>query len=101
MSMPEGTKRTRLKGTVTSVKMHKTVIVSVQRRLKHPAYKKHINRSKKYPAHDEHNRCKNGDLVEIISTRPLSRTKHWAVTRILKTADTSLPPDATDKEPVP
>lgn len=101
MSMPEGTSRTRLKGTVTSVQMDKTVVVSVQRRLKHPLYKKYISRSKKFPAHDEKNRCRNGDLVEIISTRPLSKTKRWAVTRVLKPADTSLSLGAADEEAVP
>jgi small subunit ribosomal protein S17 len=98
--MPEGTSRTRLKGTVTSIKMDKTVVVTVQRRVKHPLYKKYIGRSKRYPAHDEQNRCKNGDLVEIVSTRPFSKTKRWAVTRILKPSDTSLSLDAADKETV-
>jgi len=87
--MPEGTRRTRLKGTVTRVKMDKTVVVTVQRRVQHPLYKKRIRRHKLYPAHDEHNRCRQGDLVEIVSTRPLSRTKRWAVAKVLKSAQTS------------
>ncbi len=99
--MPEGTSRTRLKGTVTSIKMDKTVVVTVQRIVKHPLYKKYIGRSKRYPAHDERNRCKNGDLVEIVSTRPFSKTKRWAVMKVLKPADTSLSLDAAEKETVP
>jgi small subunit ribosomal protein S17 len=99
--MPEGTSRTRLKGTVTRVKVSNTVVVTVKRRVKHPLYKKYIVRNKRYPAHDEHNRCNNGDIVEIVSTRPLSKTKRWAVTKVLKPADTSLALDETKKETVP
>lgn len=99
--MPEGTNRTRLKGTVTSVKIGNTVVVTVQRRIKHPLYKKYILRNKRYPVHDEHNRCRNGDVVEIVSTRPLSKTKRWAVTKVLKPADTSLDLDAAEKETLP
>ena len=96
--MPEGTTRTRLKGTVTSVKTEKTVVVTVQRRVKHPLYKKYISRNKRYPAHDEQNRCKNGDVVEIVSSRPFSKTKRWAVNGVLKPADTSLSLDAAEEE---
>jgi small subunit ribosomal protein S17 len=98
--MPEGTRRTRLKGIVTSVKMDKTVVVDVQRRVKHPLYRKYIGRNKRYPAHDEQSRCKNGDLVEIVSSRPFSKTKRWAVTRVLKPADTTLSRDAAHEETV-
>ena len=100
MSMPEGTNRTRLKGTVTSVKVGNTVVVTVQRRVKHPLYKKYIVRNKRYSVHDEQNRCKDGDIVEIVSTRTLSKTKRWAVTKVLKPADTSLARDAAQKETV-
>jgi small subunit ribosomal protein S17 len=55
----------------------------VDRLLRHPTYKKYIHRRKKFPAHDEHNRCAPGDVVEIISTRPMSKTKCWAVAKIL------------------
>ena len=68
-----------LQGTVVSDKAHKTVIVSVERRIMHPVYKKFITRSKKYSAHDETNRCKIGDRVRIQETRPLSKTKCWEV----------------------
>jgi len=96
--MPEGTTRTRLKGTVTKVTMDKTVVVTVERRVQHPLYKKYIKRSKRYPAHDEQNRCKNGDLVEIVSSRPVSKTKRWAVTKVLKPADSSLGPETAEQE---
>ena len=99
--MPEGTSRTRLKGTVTSVKTTQTVVVTVQRRVKHPLYKKYLVRNKRYSVHDEKNRCKDGDIVEIVSTRPLSKTKRWAVTKVLKPADTILALDAAQKETVP
>ena len=99
--MPEGTSRTRLKGTVTSVKVGNTVVVTVQRRVKHPLYKKYIVRNKRYSVHDEQNRCRNGDLVEIVSTRPLSKTKRWAVTKVLKPSDASLALDSAEKETLP
>lgn len=82
--MPASKRRMRLRGTVVSDKMQKTVIVSVERRVKHPLYKKYLLRRKKYAAHDERNICKVGDVVEIISTRPFSRTKRWAVAQVLK-----------------
>ena len=87
-----------MKGTVTSEAMDKTVVVTVERRVRHPLYKKYIKRSKRYPAHDEQNRCKNGDLVEIVSCRPFSKTKRWAVTKVLKPADTSLTPELAEQE---
>jgi small subunit ribosomal protein S17 len=87
--MPTSKGRTRLVGTVISNKMSKTVIVSVERRVKQTFYKKFLLRRKKFAAHDEKNLCKEGDFVEIISTRPLSKTKRWAVTKILKHTDVS------------
>lgn len=68
-----------LQGTVVSDKGDKTVIVSVERRVMHPIYKKYIRRSKRYAAHDEGNRFKIGDVVRIQECRPLSRTKHFEV----------------------
>lgn len=73
-----------LKGTVVSDKMDKTVVVSVERIFQHPLYKKTIKTRKKYKAHDEENKCKLGDVVEIIESRPLSKTKRWKVLRIVK-----------------
>jgi small subunit ribosomal protein S17 len=68
-----------LQGTVVSDKGDKTVIVLVERRLKHPLYKKTIRRSKRYAAHDEANKFKVGDEVRIEECRPMSKTKTWAV----------------------
>lgn len=68
-----------LQGTVVSDKAQKTVVVSVERRFQHPIYKKPITRSKKYAAHDEESRFKVGDVVEIIESRPISKTKRWQV----------------------
>jgi small subunit ribosomal protein S17 len=75
-----------LVGRVVSDKMDKTVTVLVERRVKHPIYGKIITRSKKYHAHDENNEMGEGDLVEIIETRPISRTKTWRVTKLLEKA---------------
>ena len=66
-------------GTVVSDKRDKTITVVVERRVMHPVYKKFITRSKKYSAHDEANRCKVGDRVQIRETRPISKTKCWEV----------------------
>lgn len=68
-----------LQGTVTSDKGDKTITVLVERRVMHPIYKKFINRSKKYAAHDEQNKCKVGDVVSIIECRPISKRKCWMV----------------------
>ena len=68
-----------LHGVVVSDKMQKTVVVSVERRVMHPVYKKFIRRSKRYAAHDENNQFKVGDNVSIRETRPLSKSKHWEV----------------------
>jgi small subunit ribosomal protein S17 len=67
--------RQKLVGKVVSDSMDKTIVVSVERLVKHRLYKKYIRRSKKYYAHDEDNSYKNGDLVEIVSSKPLSKTK--------------------------
>jgi small subunit ribosomal protein S17 len=68
-----------LQGVVTSDKADKTVTVRVERRFTHPIYKKTVRSSKKYAAHDEQNKCKVGDVVKIIESRPVSKTKKWAV----------------------
>ena len=68
-----------MQGTVVSDKMDKTVVVRVERRTKHPLYKKFIKRSKKYAAHDEANTCKVGDVVRIRECRPISKNKTWEV----------------------
>ena len=63
-------------GIVVSIKMDKSIVVKIERKIKHPLYKKTIKRSKKYIAHDEQNECQVGDLVQIAECRPLSRRKH-------------------------
>jgi small subunit ribosomal protein S17 len=68
-----------LHGVVVSDACDKTVIVRVERRVMHPVYKKFITRSKKYAAHDEHNRFHTGDAVQIEESRPISKRKHWVV----------------------
>ena len=68
-----------LKGTVTSAKNNKTIVVQVTRKFKHPFYEKVIKRSKKYHAHDEENKFKNGDEVSIIECKPISKRKTWQV----------------------
>lgn len=68
-----------LTGVVVSDKNEKTVIVRVDRRVRHPIYKKTIQRSKKYAAHDEKSQFKVGDSVQIIESAPISKTKRWAV----------------------
>ena len=85
MSENNSIKRTLI-GRVVSDKMEKTVTVLVERKVKHPMYGKVMVRSKKYHAHNEGNAAKAGDLVEIVETRPVSRTKTWAVTNVLEKA---------------
>lgn len=73
-------------GTVVSNKMDKTVIVKVDKFVTHPLYHRQLKRSSKFAAHDEANECNVGDMVEITSCRPLSRTKRWRITGILQRA---------------
>jgi small subunit ribosomal protein S17 len=70
-------------GLVVSDKMNKTVVVAIENRTAHPKYGKIVVRTKRYKAHDEENKCKEGDRVRIQETRPLSRTKRWTVAEIL------------------
>ena len=72
-------------GTVGSDKMEKTVVVAVETRFPHPIYKKTVSRTTRYKVHDEDNRCQVGDRVRITETRPLSRSKRWAVAEIMTT----------------
>lgn len=77
-----GNRKTQI-GIVVSDKMDKTVVVKVDRLVKHPVYNKYIRRSAKYKAHDEQNQCKTGDRVLIVETRPLSKDKFWKVRQII------------------
>ena len=74
-------------GTVVSDKMDKTIVVKVETRMPHPLYGKIVRRSKKYKAHDEENQCSVGDVVRIMETRPISRTKRWRLTDIVEKAE--------------
>lgn len=73
-------------GVVTSDKMDKTVVVTVKDRVKHPLYKKIVNRTVKIKAHDENNECHVGDRVMIMETRPISKDKRWRVAKIIEKA---------------
>jgi small subunit ribosomal protein S17 len=73
-------------GVVTSNKMDKTVVISVEKRMKHPMYGKFIKTTKKFHAHDAENDCNTGDTVRIMETRPLSKTKKWRVVEIIERA---------------
>jgi small subunit ribosomal protein S17 len=73
-------------GVVVSDKMDKTVVVLVERLVQHLQYKKYVKQRKKYKAHDPENRCKTGDVVTIVETRPLSREKRWLVREVIKQA---------------
>ena len=77
-----GSKKTQI-GVVVSDKMDKTVVVKVDRMIKHPVYNKYIKRSAKYKAHDAENSCKIGDRVLIVESRPLSKDKCWKVRQII------------------
>lgn len=79
---PRGMAKER-KGVVTSSRMQKTVVVSVERIVMHPKYKKFLKRRTKVKAHDEKNECQVGDRVLIVECRPMSREKRWRVSRIL------------------
>jgi small subunit ribosomal protein S17 len=74
-------------GRVVSSKMNKTVIVTVENTTTHRLYHRYMKRTSKFAAHDAENRCQVGDVVEIVSNRPLSRTKRWRVREILKRAE--------------
>ena len=78
-------RKTRV-GVVVSDKMDKTVVVAVQKKVPHRIYKKYVLTQKKFKAHDEDNAYNEGDTVEIVETRPLSRDKHWRVTRAIERA---------------
>lgn len=77
-----GNRKTQI-GIVVSDKMDKTVVVKVDRLVKHPVYNKFIKRSAKFKAHDEANQCKVGDRVLIVETRPLSKDKFWKVRQVI------------------
>lgn len=71
-------------GRVVSGKMDKSITVLVERRVKHPIYGKYIKRSTKLHAHDENNECREGDIVSIVSCRPISKSKSWRLVKIVE-----------------
>jgi len=73
-------------GLVTSSKMDKTIVVSVERKLKHPRYEKFVKKTNTFMAHDEKDECGVGDLVRIMETRPLSKNKRWRIIEIIERA---------------
>jgi small subunit ribosomal protein S17 len=79
--------RKRLVGRVTSDKMQKTVVVSVENLKRHPLYNKVIRQTTKYKAHNPNDVAKLGDLVQIIEAQPMSREKRWAVEKVLQQAE--------------
>ncbi len=76
-----------LTGRVVSDKMDKTVTVLVERLVRHPIYGKYIRRSTKLHAHDEHNECRQGDVVMVEHCRPLSKTKAWRLVKVVERVD--------------
>ena len=85
MTIERTLRKTRV-GMVVSTKMDKTVVVAVEDNVKHPVYSKIIKHTLKVHAHDENNECGVGDRVEVMETRPLSKTKRWRVTEIIEKA---------------
>lgn len=81
---PRVNRRRMLSGEVVSDKMNKTRVVQVRGTAKHPKYYKAIRKAVKYKAHDEENKSKEGDIVKIMETRPLSKDKRWVILEILE-----------------
>ncbi|HOS96688.1 MAG TPA: 30S ribosomal protein S17 [Deltaproteobacteria bacterium] len=82
--MAEKPRKLDLLGVVTSDKMDKTVVVTVERLEKHPVFEKYVRRRARFKAHDERNECRQGDTVLIRECRPLSKDKSWRVVKILE-----------------
>jgi small subunit ribosomal protein S17 len=84
--MEERALRKTRTGRVISDKMNKTVVIAIEDHVKHPVYGKIVKRTKKIHAHDENNECGIGDFVEVMETRPLSKTKRWRLVQIIEKA---------------
>ena len=82
----ERTFRKTMTGIVVSDKMDKTIVVAIERRVKHPLYGKIVKRTYKLKAHDENNECSTGDKVRVMETRPLSKEKRWRLVEIVEKA---------------
>lgn len=85
-------------GMVINTKMKKTVTVLVERQVRHPLYKKVIKRKKKFLVHDEYEKCKVGDVVKIIETRPLSKRKRWRIQEIVGLSPNEIKKDVKEKK---
>jgi small subunit ribosomal protein S17 len=84
--MEERNSRKERVGVVVSNKMEKSIVVAVERKMKHPIYGKFMKKTKKFMAHDENQECNIGDTVKIMETRPLSKSKRWRLVTILERA---------------
>jgi small subunit ribosomal protein S17 len=84
--MEKKSRRKSVIGVVSSDKMNRTIVVRVEKLRKHPRYGKYVKSITVYKTHDQENKAKVGDKVEIIETRPLSKTKHWRLVKILEEA---------------
>jgi len=73
-------------GTVKSNKMDKTIVITVERKVKHPKYSKFVKKTTKFTAHDEKNECGLGDTVKIMETRPISKSKRWRLVEVVEKA---------------
>src|SRR5262245_11614047 len=78
-------------GIVTSAKMQKTIVVEVRRRVAHPVYKRIVTKRSKFMAHDEHGKAKEGDMVRIAESRPLSKSKRWMLKEVIRAATIAAP----------
>lgn len=83
--MERNLRKTRI-GQVVSNKMDKSILVNVERKVKHPIYRKFVSKTTKFMAHDEKNECNIGDKVLIMETRPLSKSKNWRLVNIIERA---------------
>ena len=86
MNMEKRNLRKERIGVVTSNKMEKSIVVMVERKVKHPLYGKFVKKSTKFIAHDEENTCNEGDLVKIMETRKMSKNKNWRLVDIIEIA---------------
>jgi len=96
MKDSQGRKTTKI-GVVIGDKMKKTVTVLVERPVKHPLYKKIVKKRKKFLVHDEYEKCKVGDVVRIVETKPLSRRKRWRVLEIVELSNREQTKEAKEK----
>ena len=83
MTETRNLRKTRV-GIVVSNKMEKTIVVAIRDNVKHPVYNKIVKRTTKIHAHDENNECSIGDIVEVMETRPLSKTKRWRLVQVIE-----------------